>query len=114
MKVENLFSSLKLDKWYKVLTYVGGILLILSFFFEVKGITNSQLQLLSGGIFFLGMGEWKNHKTDSWIKPPNAYTGQTALITRTEWRPDLIGLLFDIIGITLIFLSIRSIYSNIG
>src|SRR5687768_7959605 len=112
MKVENFFSNLKLDKWYKVLTYMGGILLILSFFFEVKGITNLQLQLLSGGTFFLGIGEWKNHKTDSWIKPPNAYTGPTALITKTEWRPDLVGLLFDIIGITLIVISIKSIYYN--
>jgi len=55
---------------------------------EAKGLTNSQLQLLSGGAFLLGLGEWKKHKEDSWIKPPNAYTGPAAVITQTVRSAD--------------------------
>jgi hypothetical protein len=102
MSLGDFLKNLVLDTWYKALVYVGGLILLLSLFIEVKGIANQQLQLLSTGIFFFGLGEWKNHKKESFIKPPNVYTGPTALISYTVWKPDLLGILFDLIGITLI------------
>ena len=76
-----------------------------SLFFEVKGLTNTHLQLLSGGGFLLGTGEWKNHKVAAWIKPPNVYTGGPALMQTTVRQPDLIGVLFDVLGIVLMLVG---------
>lgn len=109
MSIGDFFKGLILDAWYKAFMYIGGIVLLLSFFLDVKGITNAQLQLMAGGMFLLGIGEWKNHKAESWIKPPNVYTGPAALITQTVWRPDIIGLVLDLIGLVLLVMGAVSI-----
>jgi hypothetical protein len=113
MSIGDFFKGLVLDAWYKAFMYVGGIALLLSFFLDVKGLTNSQLQLIAGGIFLIGIGEWNNHKKDSWIKPPNAYTGPTALITQTVWRPDLFGLALDLLGVALLITGAVSIVGDV-
>ncbi len=110
MNLSDFLKNLQLDTWYKAFMYIGGIVLVGSFFLEVKGITNTQLQLVSAGLFFIGIGEWKNHKSESFIKPPNAYTGPAALITHSVWKPDLIGLLLDVAGLVLMIMGIRSIF----
>ncbi len=109
MSIPEIFRNLKLDTWYKAFVYIGGITFFASLFFDVKGITNSQLQLLAGGIFLIGIGEWKNHKKLSQIKPPNAYTGPAALVTWTERMPDFIGNIFIILGLVLIGYGIYQI-----
>ncbi len=106
MDATQLFKNLALDTWYKALMYVGGAVFVASLFVDVKGLTNSQLQLLSGGAFLVGLGEWKKHKERSWIKPPNAYTGPAALITETVRLPDFSGTLLGILGIALIVFGI--------
>jgi hypothetical protein len=109
LSLPDLFKDLKLDSWYKAFVYIGGAVLIISFFIEVKGITNTQLQLLSGGTFLIGIGEWKNHKVVSTIKPPNAYTGPAAYLEYTIRKPDFLGALFDILGIILILVFVWNI-----
>jgi hypothetical protein len=106
----DILKNLLLDTWYKVLVYVGGIIFVASLFVEVKAISNGQLQLLAGGITLLGLGEWKNHKERSWIKPPNVYTGGAALMTATVREPDLVGVLLQLLGGVLIALSAWSIF----
>jgi len=101
MDVGDFLKSLAIDAWYKALMYIGGVVLVLSFFLEVKGITNGQLQLLAGGAFLVGLGEWKNHKVESWIKPPNAYTGGAALMSATVRRPDFLGVVLEVAGVLL-------------
>lgn len=113
MSLPEPFKELTLDAWYKSLVYIGGVALIISFSFEVKGINNIQLQLLASGFFFFGLGEWKNHKNEYAIKPPNAYTGPPALITFSMWKPDIVGLLFDLVGIVLIALGIINIAKGV-
>jgi hypothetical protein len=110
MTIGDFFKGLLLDTWYKALVYVGGISLVLSFFIDSKGISNTDLQLIAGGFFLIGLGEWKNHKQDSWIKPPNAYTGPTAMITKTVWRPDFIGILLDLAGAVLLVIGIIKVW----
>jgi hypothetical protein len=102
MDASDLLKILKIDTWYKAFMYLGGAVFAFSLFFQVKGLTNSQVQLLSGGAFLLGIGEWKNHKVAAWIKPPNAYTGGAALMQSTVRKPDFVGILLDILGIALI------------
>lgn len=113
MSLVEFFKSLVLDTWYKALVYLGGVVLVLSLFIDVKGITNSQLQLLSSGVFLIGLGEWKNHKFIQQIKPPNAYTGPAMLMSIPVWKPDIIGILLDLGGITLLVLGIRSLIIGI-
>ena len=78
---------------------------IISLFTEVKGLSNGQLQLISGGLFFIGIGEWKNWKVAAWIKPPNVYTGGLALMQVTVCKHNIIGVFFDKIGIFLLWLA---------
>jgi len=109
MGLPDIFLNLKIDRWYKVFVYLGGFVLVVSLFVEVRGITNAQLQLISSGFFFIGIGEWKNHKVASWIKPPNVYTGPTALVQVPIRKADLFGICLDIIGLTLIILGVWNI-----
>ncbi len=102
MGFSDIFQNLKIDTWYKVFVYLGGVVLVISLFVEVKGITNTQLQLLSAGCFFIGIGEWKNHKVEVWTKPPNVYTGPAALIQVPIRKADMIGIILDVVGLVLI------------
>jgi hypothetical protein len=86
--------------------YLGGVITAISFFVEVKGLTNHQLQLLSGGAFLIGLGEWKNHKERSQFKPPNIYTGGPGILHWTERSPDLFGVVLDVTGFGMIVLAI--------
>jgi hypothetical protein len=100
--MSEFFKGLKLDSWYMAITYLGGVALLLSFFVEVQGISNNYLQILAGGIFLFGLGEWKNHKDESYMKPSNAYTGPAAIISYKIRRPDAFGVLLEVIGILMI------------
>src|SRR5207247_1162423 len=67
MDTSSLFKNFAIDTWYKAVVYLSAIVFVVSLFSTVKGLTNSQLQLLSGGAFLFCLGEWKNHKIQSWI-----------------------------------------------
>jgi len=99
--IPELLKNLALDTWYKAFLYIGAMLFVISLMVEIKGLTNGQLQLLSASLFFIGIGEWKNHKVECWIKPPNVYTGGPALMSRVVRVPDIIGIAFDFFGATL-------------
>ena len=53
MDATDLLKSFVIDTWYKAFVYLGGAVFAFSLFFEVKGLTNTHLQLLSGGGFLL-------------------------------------------------------------
>jgi len=92
MDITDLLKILSLDTWYKVVMWLGAGVLVASLFFQVHGdVTNAELQILSLGVFLLGLGEWKNYKSKSWIKPPNAYTGDAALMSSVVRSPDAVG-----------------------
>ena len=101
MNIGDFLKGLKIDRWYKVFIYLGGLAFVISLFIEVKGVTNLELQMLSLGFFFIGIGEWKNEKILVEFKPPNVYTGTAALIETPIRKPDFIGVLFDVIGVIL-------------
>jgi hypothetical protein len=105
----DLLKGLQIDAWYKVFVYLGAVGFIISLFIDVKGITNQELLIFSLGLFFIGVGEWKNHKWLSYIKPPNAYTGPSAFIQQEARHPDFVGVSFDVIGVLLLALSAVSL-----
>jgi hypothetical protein len=102
MDIGDFLKGLAIDAWYKALMYLGGAIFAVSLFVDVKGIGNVTVQFLSGGAFLLGLGEWKNHKIQSWIKPPNAYTGGAALMSSTVRKPDFVGIVLAILGVVLL------------
>lgn len=113
MNPSDLLKDLKLDHWYKVVLILGATVLVASFFIEVKGITNSQLQLLAGGMFLIGLGEWQNHGDHTEIWPPNIYTGGSALQVTTHVRkPTLFGLFLDIVGAILLAVFVWKIITT--
>ena len=97
------------DTWYKAVMSLGIMGFIIALIFDIKAISNIQLLLLSLGLFFIGLGEWKNRKKLSYIKEANAYTGPAALITQTVRAPDLVGVLLVALGFLLLIVSIGSI-----
>ena len=97
MEPSGIFKNLSLDMWYKALVYVGGIILILSIFMEVKGIANIHVQLLSLGVFLIGLGEWKNHKIQLITRSPSI-TDPGALIQAYVRKNDLFGVILEIVG----------------
>ncbi len=112
MNLGEFLKSFVIDAWFKAVMYVGAVVLVASFFLEVKGITNEQLQLLAGGAFLVGLGEWKNHKVASWIKPPNVYTGGPLLMSATVRRPDFVGVILECAGALLLGLAIWKIAAS--
>jgi hypothetical protein len=101
MDLGNLFKNFQLDAWYKAFVYLGIVGFIAPLFVDTKAINGIHLLLLSLGFFFFGIGEWKNYKTATWFKPPNAYTGGPALMSAKVRKPDMIGVAFDILGVLL-------------
>jgi len=106
MDIGDFLKGLAIDAWYKALMYLGGTVFVVSLFVDVKGIGNINAQLLSGGCFLLGLGEWKNHKVVSWIKPPNVNTGGSALMSATIRKPDFVGVGLETIGVVLLGLAV--------
>jgi hypothetical protein len=103
MDVGEWIKNLVVDTWYKTFVLAGAALFVLSLSIDVKGMSNGQLQLLSGGLFLLGIGVWKNEKVASWIKPPNVYTGPAALVSTNVRQADFVGLAFECLGGILLF-----------
>lgn len=113
MDIPDILKGLVLDRWYKVFVAVGAILFTISLFVDVKGITNPQIQLISSGLFFIGIGEWKNWKYQYLQKPPNVYTGPAALLEVRVRQPDFLGIVFDLLGAILLIAGITGvIYSS--
>ena len=104
---KGFLNSLKLDDWYKVFVYLGAILFFISLFLNIKGITNNELQLLSGGIFFVGIGEWI-----SW-KVGNLFDG-SGILSCPVRKHTFLGWFFIILGNFLILFFILKILNAIN
>jgi len=89
-----IFKQFELDVWYKVSTYIGGILFILSFFQKSVLLSNDKLVFLSAGLIFVGLAEWKNAHDEISFKPANAYTGPAAYLTIPTRVETPLGTLF--------------------
>jgi hypothetical protein len=109
MDPTNLLSGLKTDVWYEALIRVSALGCLVGLIWTVKGITNAQLELVSFGMLLFGIGELKNRKPWSYIKPSNAYTGPAALVSGQVRDPDLVGCGLQVGGGVLFLLGIISV-----
>jgi hypothetical protein len=105
MNPGDFLKGLKIDSWYKVVMYVGAVVLVLSLFVPVQGIAPARVQAMALGALLLGLGDWKCHRKESHIKPPNVYTGPAALITVAYWYPDVVGIIMMAAGIVILILG---------
>lgn len=112
MDLSEILKSLAIDTWYKALLALGGVVLVISFFWDAKGITNQQLQLLAGGTFLIGLGEWKNHKTLAWLKEANYLTGGPGILSTKIRKADIVGILLEIAGGALLLVGIVKILTD--
>ncbi len=105
MNLSDFLKSLALDKWYKLLIYLGGLIIPGSLFLPIRGISNKSALFLGLTLFLIGTGVWKTEKHYEGILPPNVYYGGSALkVTQTKHEFDLIGFILIITGIiSLIF-----------
>lgn len=93
--MEKALGWLKVEYWYHVFVVLGVAGIIAAVTLDLKGIANSHALLLSGGVFFVGMGEWVNHPLRTGI-----ISG--AIIRRHPRSSSLLGIAFDIVGLTLV------------
>lgn len=105
----DFLKDLKLDDYYKVLIVIGAVVFFGSLVIELKGINNQQGLLLGGALISIGLGEWRNHRTEYKYKPPNAYSGGTMYFEVKYWFPSLIGIILDGLGGYLIYLFVKSL-----
>ncbi len=100
-------KNLALDTWYKLLLALGIGIFFVSLLFDLKGISTQQAQILSGGLFLFGMGEWINHKKGFYIAHMAVWSFR---VTDTFWRPNILGLLLDLIGLVLLYSIFNSLF----
>lgn len=100
----DIFSKLKLDSWWNLILYLGVLLGASSLIFEIDFLENNHLFGLSLGMVIFSLSFWIAVKELSAIKPSNAYTGGTALISWKEISHNFFSLILLIIGLALIIL----------
>lgn len=113
MNLGDIFKEFKLDTWYKVLMVVGIVGFVTALTVDVKAITNSQLALLSGGMFLLGLGVWKGQRFDTHILQPNIHFGGNAIqVTQARYEPEFVSCSFLIIGLIVLGVFVFSLLSS--
>jgi len=75
MNPGDFLKNLVLDSWYKVLVYLGGIVLVLALFVLVQGASNRQIQAIAGGVCMFGLGVWMDQRKEAWFSTVNIWTG---------------------------------------
>ena len=57
-EVSSLFTGLKISNYYKYFLYVAGVILIVSLFFEAKGVSNAWLRHVAFWTVITGLLIW--------------------------------------------------------
>lgn len=93
-------ENLKLDKWYTVLIAAGLMALVASI-----AANNNTFAALALGVFFIGIGEWKNHpERQAFVDQSHGFPepGKLTITTRAAsplgWAFILIGIVALAIG----------------
>lgn len=93
------FDNLKLDQWFKAVTYLGGIIVLLSLTVPMQVISNAVMAAIGFGMFLYGVGRWKNQKTHTQFVPGK----------KLSWKQrdtDIIGLLLELAGISAVLIAV--------
>jgi len=96
------FDNLDLDNWFKTITYIGGVIVIISLTIPVQAFSNEIISVFGFGMFLFGTGRWKNMKTKTKFIPGGKLSWKSREI-------DLIGLILEILDFALILLGVGSL-----
>jgi hypothetical protein len=96
----NPLSKLVLDYWYKVIMAVSSVTFILCGMGLLVAFPVALTASVSGGMFFIGLGEWVNHPLQTKILPANAYY-PAGKITGHPRNNSFIGVFFVFIGLAI-------------
>lgn len=101
----DVFSKIKLDKWYGIVMYLGLLGTASALFIPIEFLENAHLFGFSIGLVLVGLSFFMAEKPFSNIKPPNVYTGGAALISWTEIHHNIVTMIILLIGVifTLVF-----------
>ena len=99
-----ILKNLKLNTWYGITLYLGVLLIAASLFFKIDFLHNSHLFGLGFGAILIGLSFNISEKENSYIKPPNFYTGGPALITYKTIEHNLFTIILLLIGVVLVLL----------
>ncbi len=106
-------ESLKLDKWYMLVLYLGVGLIASSLYFDIDFLKQRHLFGLGMGAVLVGLSFIIAETTLSTIKPPNVYTGGATWISWDEIRHNPITITLFLIGLVLVvifgFLVVKSL-----
>jgi hypothetical protein len=108
MDWSKLASNLKIDIWYKAIVYIGTFGILASIFVPVQAYNNENIMILMFGLFFIGCGEWKNHKPFANIQKPSL-SRDAIMVKGIKRDSDIIGNAFLLVGGLLIILFILKI-----
>ncbi|WP_154020785.1 MULTISPECIES: hypothetical protein [unclassified Haloarcula] len=97
------FDNLNLDTWFKAVTYLGGIIVILSLTVDLQVVSNEIMAATGFGMFLYGVGRWKNQKTHTQFVPGGKLSWK-------ERNSDIIGLLLEISGILMVIGAIGYVF----
>jgi hypothetical protein len=90
-----ILENLALDKWFKAVTYIGGLLLFFSIFVPSQVVTNNLITIFGIGMFVFGVGRWKNYKTTSSIQG-------NSVVKVTQRDTDMFGIILETVGILIL------------
>lgn len=104
------FDALSIDRWFKAAMYLGGVIFLLSLVRPIQILTNETVAASGAGLFLYGLGRWKNEKTVTGIQDAG-YRG-IFKYSQKQRKPDIIGLILEIIGIAFIAFAMYRIVIN--
>lgn len=96
MSVPRLFENLKMDRWFKAVTYLGGVIVVLAVFIPTQVLSNELIATFGAGMFLLGLGRWKNTKHFAGVQD----MGLRGMfkVSGEHRNPDIVGLLMELSG----------------
>ena len=93
----DVLKNLKLDQWYMVLMALGAVVFVLAITVQLQ-VPNAPVALIALGMFFVGLGEWRNHPYQARIEPG---MGMLWKVSGHPRSASALGLLFDALGLLL-------------
>lgn len=93
------FDNLKLDNWFKTVTYLGGIVVVLSLTVPMQVVSNEVMATIGVGAFLYGIGRWKNRKTFTKFVPGGKLSWE-------QRDTDLTGLFLEFSGVVAVLVAV--------
>jgi hypothetical protein len=99
LKVRDMdaLKNLKIERWYQIAIALGFVLIVVASTIDTKWLTNKQTGLMGAGLFFVGLGAWKNMKVVVQVTGPPLMPPGIAQYSVS--KPDPIGVTLWAIGL---------------